>query len=119
MEQCLNKMPGGEIKVDDHKIVQPKRAEMKESMESLIHHFKFFTEGFAVPPGGTYTAIEAPKVGTLLLSGYSNWFKHRANLACTWSQTARANRIGATSAPPASRIWLASTRYVTCRSSLI
>jgi len=61
MEQCLNKMPGGEIKVDDHKIVQPKRAEMKESMESLIHHFKFFTEGFQVPPGATYTAIEAPK----------------------------------------------------------
>lgn len=59
--QCLNKMPPGEIKVDDHKIVPPKRAEMKESMESLIHHFKYFTEGFQVPPGATYVPIEAPK----------------------------------------------------------
>ena len=40
----------------------PKRAEMKESMEALIHHFKLFSEGFVVPPGATYTAIEAPKV---------------------------------------------------------
>lgn len=61
MEQCLNKMPAGEIKIDDHKIVPPKRGEMKDSMESLIHHFKFFTEGFQVPAGATYTAIEAPK----------------------------------------------------------
>uniref|UniRef100_A0A915HJE9 Complex I-49kD n=1 Tax=Romanomermis culicivorax TaxID=13658 RepID=A0A915HJE9_ROMCU len=61
MEQCINKMPKGEIKVDDHKVVPPKRSEMKESMEALIHHFKFFTEGFQVPPGSTYTAIEAPK----------------------------------------------------------
>ena len=62
IEQCLNKMPPGEIKVDDHKIVPPKRGEMKESMEALIHHFKLFTEGYSVPPGATYTAIEAPKV---------------------------------------------------------
>jgi NADH dehydrogenase (ubiquinone) Fe-S protein 2 len=61
MLQCLNKMPAGEVKVDDHKVTPPKRAEMKSSMESLIHHFKFFSEGFAVPPGSTYTAIEAPK----------------------------------------------------------
>jgi NADH dehydrogenase (ubiquinone) Fe-S protein 2 len=61
MEQCMNNMPSGEIKVDDHKIVPPKRAEMKESMEALIHHFKFFTEGFQVPPGATYTEIEGPK----------------------------------------------------------
>jgi len=59
--QCLNKMPAGEIKVDDNKVVPPKRAEMKNSMESLIHHFKLFTEGYQVPPGSTYTAIEAPK----------------------------------------------------------
>ncbi|XP_071959611.1 NADH dehydrogenase [ubiquinone] iron-sulfur protein 2, mitochondrial-like [Antedon mediterranea] len=59
--QALNKMPEGEIKVDDHKVSPPKRAEMKESMESLIHHFKLYTEGFQVPPGTTYTAIEAPK----------------------------------------------------------
>lgn len=59
--QCLNKMPPGEIKVDDHKVVPPKRSEMKESMEALIHHFKFFTEGFQVPPGATYLPVEAPK----------------------------------------------------------
>lgn len=62
IHQCLNAMPPGEIKVDDHKIVPPSRAEMKESMESLIHHFKLFTEGYQVPPGATYTAVEAPKV---------------------------------------------------------
>jgi hypothetical protein len=44
-------MPPGAIKVDDHKIVPPPRAMMKESMESLIHHFKLFSEGFSVPPG--------------------------------------------------------------------
>jgi len=57
--QCLNKMPGGQYKVDDHKITAPPRASMKESMESLIHHFKLFSEGFSVPPGETYSAIEA------------------------------------------------------------
>lgn len=62
VEQCLNKMPAGEIKIDDAKISPPKRSEMKESMESLIHHFKLYTEGYNVPPGATYTAIEAPKV---------------------------------------------------------
>ncbi|EPB80610.1 NADH dehydrogenase subunit D [Ancylostoma ceylanicum] len=61
IHQCLNKMPAGEVKVDDHKVVPPKRAEMKDSMESLIHHFKFFTEGYQVPPGATYVPIEAPK----------------------------------------------------------
>uniref|UniRef100_A0A0N5BGD0 Complex I-49kD n=1 Tax=Strongyloides papillosus TaxID=174720 RepID=A0A0N5BGD0_STREA len=58
---CLNNMPAGEIKVDDNKVVPPKRAEMKDSMESLIHHFKFFTEGYQVPAGATYVATEAPK----------------------------------------------------------
>jgi NADH dehydrogenase (ubiquinone) Fe-S protein 2 len=61
MLQCMNNMPAGEIKVDDKKVTPPSRAEMKESMEALIHHFKLFTEGFQVPPGCTYTAIEAPK----------------------------------------------------------
>ncbi|KAI6215930.1 Complex I-49kD [Aphelenchoides besseyi] len=61
IHQCLNKMPEGEVKVDDKKIVQPNRAEMKDSMESLIHHFKFFTEGFQVPPGACYVPTEAPK----------------------------------------------------------
>jgi len=61
MVQCLNKMPPGEIKTDDHKVTPPSRAEMKESMEALIHHFKLFTEGFQVPPGNAYAAVEAPK----------------------------------------------------------
>ncbi|XP_055850094.1 LOW QUALITY PROTEIN: NADH-ubiquinone oxidoreductase 49 kDa subunit [Episyrphus balteatus] len=61
INQCLNKMPEGNIKVDDHKISPPKRGEMKTSMESLIHHFKYFSSGFPVPPGQTYTAIESPR----------------------------------------------------------
>lgn len=61
IEQCLNKMPVGEVRTDDNKVIPPKRAEMKESMESLIHHFKIYTEGYQVPPGATYTSIEAPK----------------------------------------------------------
>ena len=74
IEQCLNKMPQGEVRVDDCKIVPPKRAEMKESMEALIHHFKIFTEGYQVPPGATYTAIEAPKgeLGVYLVSDGSS-----------------------------------------------
>lgn len=74
IEQCLNKMPAGQIKVDDHKIVPPPRANMKESMESLIHHFKLFSEGYHVPPGETYSAIEAPKgeMGVYLVSDGSN-----------------------------------------------
>lgn len=58
---CLDKMPEGEVRTDDMKIVPPRRGEMKSSMEALIHYFKFFSEGFPVPPGSTYTAIEAPK----------------------------------------------------------
>ena len=67
-------MPPGVIKVDDHKISPPARAMMKESMESLIHHFKLFSEGYHVPPGETYTAIEAPKgeMGVYLISDGSN-----------------------------------------------
>lgn len=72
--QCLNQMPKGEIKVDDNKIVPPRRAEMKNSMEALIHHFKLFTEGYQVPPGSTYTAVEAPKgeFGVYLVSDGTN-----------------------------------------------
>uniref|UniRef100_A0A673HT22 NADH dehydrogenase [ubiquinone] iron-sulfur protein 2, mitochondrial n=1 Tax=Sinocyclocheilus rhinocerous TaxID=307959 RepID=A0A673HT22_9TELE len=74
MLQCLNKMPAGEIKVDDAKIAPPKRSEMKTSMESLIHHFKLYTEGYQVPPGATYTAVEAPKgeFGVYLVSDGSS-----------------------------------------------
>ncbi|XP_039274937.1 NADH-ubiquinone oxidoreductase 49 kDa subunit [Nilaparvata lugens] len=61
IEQCINQMPPGEIKTDDAKVAPPSREEMKTSMEALIHHFKLFSQGYAVPPGQTYTAIEAPK----------------------------------------------------------
>jgi NADH dehydrogenase (ubiquinone) Fe-S protein 2 len=58
---CINYMPEGPIKIDDQKISPPTRANVKQSMESLIHHFKLYTEGFTVPMGETYTATEAPK----------------------------------------------------------
>lgn len=61
IEQCLNQMPEGFVKIDDKKIVPPSRAFMKYSMESLIHHFKLFTEGFSVNIGKIYSAVEAPK----------------------------------------------------------
>ncbi|XP_004930970.1 NADH-ubiquinone oxidoreductase 49 kDa subunit [Bombyx mori] len=61
INQVLDTIPPGEIKTDDSKICLPSRVEMKTSMESLIHHFKLCTEGYPVPPGATYTAIECPK----------------------------------------------------------
>ena len=61
IRQCLAKMKPGPTKVMDNKFSPPRRAEMKRSMEALIHHFKHFTEGFHVPPGATYTATESPK----------------------------------------------------------
>ena len=61
IRQAIEKMPEGKVKVDDRKIAPPPRAEMKESMEALIHHFKLYTEGYRVPEGETYTAVEAPK----------------------------------------------------------
>ena len=61
IRQCLDDMPQGPIKTDDRKIAPPPRAEMKRSMEALIHHFKLYTEGYRVGPGETYTAVEAPK----------------------------------------------------------
>jgi NADH dehydrogenase (ubiquinone) Fe-S protein 2 len=72
--QCLNEMPQGMIKVDDRKITPPSRSQMKQSMESLIHHFKLYTEGFVVPAGETYTAVEAPKgeFGVYLVSNGTN-----------------------------------------------
>jgi NADH dehydrogenase (ubiquinone) Fe-S protein 2 len=51
IDQCINQMPPGPIKVDDNKIAPPSRSEMKESMEALIHHFKLYSEGYSVPPG--------------------------------------------------------------------
>jgi NADH-quinone oxidoreductase subunit D len=61
VEQCLARLKPGPIKILDNKIVPPKRGEMKRSMESLIHHFKLYTEGYHVPAGATYTVTEAPK----------------------------------------------------------
>ena len=61
MKQCLSEMPEGPIASLDRKVVPPKRAEMKRSMEALIHHFKLYTEGFHVPAGEVYVATESPK----------------------------------------------------------
>jgi len=61
IKQCLAAMRPGPVKVQDRKFSPPTRGEMKHSMEALIHHFKLYTEGFHVPAGATYTAVEAPK----------------------------------------------------------
>jgi NADH-quinone oxidoreductase subunit D len=74
MKQCIEKMPAGPVVVENNKIVPPRRAEMKKSMEALIHHFKLYTEGFHVPAGETYAAVEAPKgeFGVYLVADGSN-----------------------------------------------
>ncbi|MCB1562298.1 MAG: NADH-quinone oxidoreductase subunit D [Alphaproteobacteria bacterium] len=74
MKQALEKMPKGPVKVNDYKICPPPRAEMKSSMEAMIHHFKLYTEGYHVPAGETYTAVEAPKgeFGVYLVSDGTN-----------------------------------------------
>ena len=74
VKQCCEEMPAGPATSDDRKITPPKRGDMKRSMEALIHHFKLYTEGFHVPPGETYTAVEAPKgeFGVYLVSDGSN-----------------------------------------------
>lgn len=74
IKQAIEKMPPGRVRSDDRKITPPKRADMKESMEALIHHFKLYTEGYHVPAGETYTAVEAPKgeFGVYLISDGSN-----------------------------------------------
>ena len=77
MKQCVEKLPrrrAGPVFVDDGKIVPPKRAEMKRSMEALIHHFKLYTEGYHVPAGEVYAAVEAPKgeFGVYLVSDGTN-----------------------------------------------
>lgn len=74
MHQCLNEMPSGPVMSLDNKIAPPRRADMKRSMEALIHHFKLYTEGFKVPEGEVYAAVEAPKgeFGVYLVSDGSN-----------------------------------------------
>jgi NADH-quinone oxidoreductase subunit D len=61
MKQAIERMPSGPHTSTDRKIAPPRRGEMKRSMEALIHHFKLYTEGYHVPAGETYTAVEAPK----------------------------------------------------------
>ena len=61
IHQCVERMPDGPVKSLEKKITPPKRGEMKRSMEALIHHFKLYTEGYHVPAGETYAAVEAPK----------------------------------------------------------
>jgi NADH-quinone oxidoreductase subunit D len=78
MKQCLEKLNSadgqGPVSSGDGKVVPPKRAEMKRSMEALIHHFKLYTEGYRVPEGEVYAAVEAPKgeFGVYLVSDGSN-----------------------------------------------
>ncbi len=74
MQQCLKKMPKGPVMETSGKVAPPKRAEMKQSMEALIHHFKLYTEGFHVPEGEVYCAVEAPKgeFGVYLVSDGTN-----------------------------------------------
>ena len=74
MMQTINEMPQGLVRTDDRKVTPPSRSHMKQSMESLIHHFKLYTEGFVVPASETYTAVEAPKgeFGVFLVSNGTN-----------------------------------------------
>ena len=74
IQQCLDNMPEGEIKSQNFKFSPPKRENLATDMESLIHHFKYYSEGFHVPAGESYTAIEAPKgeLGVFLVADGSN-----------------------------------------------
>jgi NADH-quinone oxidoreductase subunit D len=74
IRQCTAGMPDGPHVTQDHKVTPPTRSQAKRSMEALIHHFKLYTEGFHVPAGETYTAIEAPKgeFGVYLVSDGTN-----------------------------------------------
>jgi len=78
MQQCIVKLRAvdgqGPVAVEDNKIFPPRRGEMKRSMEALIHHFKLYTEGFHVPAGEVYAAVEAPKgeFGVYLVADGSN-----------------------------------------------
>ena len=74
IRQCLERMPLGRAMTDNRKISPPPRGDMKRSMEDLIHHFKLYTEGYHVPAGETYTAVEAPKgeFGVYLVSDGTN-----------------------------------------------
>ena len=74
VQQIVEKMPPGDYRVQDKKVTPPPRSRIDESMEALIHHFKLFTEGFKVPAGEVYTAVESPRgeLGCYLVSDGSN-----------------------------------------------
>jgi NADH dehydrogenase (ubiquinone) Fe-S protein 2 len=74
IEQCLNEIPLGPVKSNNNKMIPPSRQELKRSMESLIHHFKLYTQGLVVPKNETYIASEAPKgeFGVYLVSNSTN-----------------------------------------------
>lgn len=74
IKQCIDKMPSGDFRTADIRISPPSRSDMKESMEAMIHHFKLYTEGYNVPFGETYSAVEAPKgeFGVYLYADGSN-----------------------------------------------
>jgi NADH-quinone oxidoreductase subunit D len=74
IRQCLAELPSGPVLTNDRKFVPPSRGDMKRSMEALIHHFKLYTEGYHVPAGETYTAVEAPKgeFGVYLIADGTN-----------------------------------------------
>ncbi len=88
VRQIAEMMPPGDYRVQDRKVTPPPRARIDESMEALIHHFKIFTEGFRVPEGEVYVAIESPA----------------ARSAATWSPTGPRSPTACTSAPRASSI---------------
>jgi NADH-quinone oxidoreductase subunit D len=70
VRQCVERMPAGDYRAQDKKVTPPPRARINESMEALIHHFKLFTEGFKVPAGETYVAVESPRgeIGCYMVS---------------------------------------------------
>ncbi len=76
IRQCVEwlRQHPGPVAIDDHKVIPPSREEMKGDMESLIHHFKLFTEGYCVPEGEAYAAVEHPKgeFGVYLVSDGAN-----------------------------------------------
>ena len=74
VRQVLEHMPAGDYRIQDKKVTPPPRARIDESMEALIHHFKIFTEGFKVPEGEVYVAIESPRgeIGCYLVSDGSS-----------------------------------------------
>ncbi len=98
IRQCINwlrKNPGP-VLLDDYKVTQPPRREMKEDMEVMIHHFKFFTEGYSVPEGEVYTAIEHPKgeFGVYLVSDGANKPYRLKVRAGSYTHLAALNEMG-------------------------